>query len=226
MGLPSLGETPKNPEGHHIPTSASGNLITHKFTVVAHKSKHDHSHSPSVDGYLTGKCIFIVDTRQSRCTAQCIISLPLPIEIYPNNVEIRVHSYTSGSAPSPVSDDGRVLRDDIHLGLAPASFVQMEGYYKTPITIGEGTHAKTFTMQFDTGSPDLWVFSTLLLKDQRGHHVLYDPIESNSSIPMPRKTWNITYIDGSGASGVVFSDTLNIGGIIVKKTSRGNGDLR
>ena len=114
-----------------------------------------------------------------------------------------------------VSPDGRILHRDINLGLVPASFIQSEAFYISPLTIGEGSQARKFNLQFDTGSPDLWVFSTLLPHGQRGDHVLYDPDKSNSSVPL-HKTFNITYDDGSGASGLVFEDTVNLGGIVIK----------
>jgi hypothetical protein len=40
---------------------------------------------------------------------------------------------------------------------------QDEGlFYLNPVTIGEGDSAQTFWLQFDTASPDLWVFSNLV----------------------------------------------------------------
>ena len=81
-----------------------------------------------------------------------------------------------------ISRDGRILREDVTLGLVAADFLQAEGFYLSPLTIGEGSQAKTFILDVDTGSPDLWVFSTLLSPDQRGIHNLYDPINSNSSV--------------------------------------------
>ena len=114
-----------------------------------------------------------------------------------------------------ISSDGRILRNDVNLGLVPASFIQAEGFYQSPVSIGEGPDSTTFILDLDTGSSDLWVFSTLLPSDQRGNHTLYDPTKSNSSVPLG-KTWNITYLDGSGANGFAFSDTVNLGGMIIK----------
>ena len=114
-----------------------------------------------------------------------------------------------------ISKEGRVLRKDVNLGLVPASFIQAEGFYQSQVTIGEGSDSRTFILDFDTGSADLWVFSTLLPSGQRGNHTLYNPAKSNTSVPLG-KTWNITYLDTSGASGLAFSDTLSLGGLIVK----------
>src|SRR5437667_1771668 len=94
-----------------------------------------------------------------------------------------------------ISKEGRILRDDVTLGLAPAEFLQAEGFYQSPLIIGEGSHATTFVLDFDTGSSDLWVFSTLLPPNQRGIHNLYDPTKSNLSVPLG-KSWNITFLDG------------------------------
>ena len=114
-----------------------------------------------------------------------------------------------------VSPDRRILRRDANLGLVQNSFLPSDGFYRSPLTIGEGSQAKTFNLQFDTGSPDLWVSSTLLPHNQRGDHVLYDPDKSNTSVAL-KKTFNISYDDGSGSSGLVFEDTVNLGGIIIK----------
>src|SRR5579859_6238725 len=44
------------------------------------------------------------------------------------------------------------------------------GFYTCPVTIGEGANAKIFRLNFDTGSADLWVFSTLLPAADQSMH--------------------------------------------------------
>ena len=45
------------------------------------------------------------------------------------------------------------------------------------------------------------------------HHNLYDHAKSHTFEPSSGQTWNITYGDGSSASGNVGTDVVNIGGI-------------
>lgn len=104
---------------------------------------------------------------------------------------------------------------DTDLGVSPSTFVPLESFYLNPVSVGEGPEAKSFLLEFDTGSPDLWLFSTLQSNKSRKHHKLYNPAASKSSVPL-NKSWNISYIDGTGASGVAFLDTITIGGIEIK----------
>ncbi|KAK2755037.1 Type I transmembrane sorting receptor [Arachnomyces sp. PD_36] len=78
--------------------------------------------------------------------------------------------------------------------------------YLTPVDIG-GT---TLNLDFDTGSADLWVFSSELPAEQQKGHSVYTA--SNSSA-LPGYSWEIKYGDGSGASGNVFHDTATVGGV-------------
>jgi Eukaryotic aspartyl protease len=90
-------------------------------------------------------------------------------------------------------------------------------FYLNPITIGEGDSAQTFNVLFDTGSPDLWLFSAQLPPDEAGNHnhTLYKAGETPTSKLVADETWNISYIDGSGASGLVYTDTLNLADISI-----------
>ena len=77
-------------------------------------------------------------------------------------------------------------------------------------TVGIGTPAQNLALDFDTGSADLWVFSTELpaATQKAQGHTIFDPSKSS--------TWKISYGDGSTASGDVGTDNLNVGGLIVK----------
>ncbi|KAJ5614422.1 Penicillopepsin-1 [Penicillium herquei] len=81
--------------------------------------------------------------------------------------------------------------------------------YLTPVTIG-GT---TLQLDFDTGSSDLWVFSTELSKSDQSGHSVYNP--SKSGTELSGYTWDISYGDGSSASGNVYKDSVTVGGITV-----------
>jgi hypothetical protein len=57
-----------------------------------------------------------------------------------------------------------------------------------------------------------WVFSSELPSSQSTGHSIYNPAKSKSSKKLSGATWKISYGDGSGASGDVYTDTVNVGG--------------
>jgi aspergillopepsin I len=62
-----------------------------------------------------------------------------------------------------------------------------------------------------------WVFSSELPRAQQSGHSVYNPSKSDTAEELEGATWNITYGDGSGASGNVYLDTVNVGGTEVTK---------
>lgn len=70
-------------------------------------------------------------------------------------------------------------------------------------------------LDFDTGSSDLWVFSSQLPAALQAGHSVYYPAKSNTSILLPGYTWAVTYGDSSGASGNVYSETVKVGATTV-----------
>ncbi|KAJ5112071.1 Penicillopepsin-1 [Penicillium argentinense] len=83
--------------------------------------------------------------------------------------------------------------------------------YLTPVTIG-GT---TLNLDIDTGSADLWVFSTELSSSEQSGHSVYNP--SKSGKLLSGYSWDISYGDGSGASGNVYTDSVTVGGVTASK---------
>lgn len=76
-------------------------------------------------------------------------------------------------------------------------------------------------LDFDTGSADLWVWSTELSKSVQSQgvsagHKIFDPSKSSTWKTSSGSTWQISYGDGSSASGTVGTDTLNLGGLAVE----------
>ena len=68
------------------------------------------------------------------------------------------------------------------------------------------------------------MFNTnLATQDQTGHTV-YDPSKSTTAAAVQGATFNISYGDGSGASGPVGTDTVNIGGAVVQSQTIGLPD--
>lgn len=74
-------------------------------------------------------------------------------------------------------------------------------------TVGIGTPAQNLALDFDTGSADLWVWSTELSSSTRSQygssHTIFDPSKSSTFKKTSGSTWQIQYGDGSTASGDV-----------------------
>ena len=60
-----------------------------------------------------------------------------------------------------------------------------------------------------------WVFSTSLPSSEQKGHTLFDPSKSTNWKALSGYKWNITYGDGSGASGTVGTDVVTVGGTSV-----------
>ncbi|RDW62222.1 putative aspartic proteinase [Coleophoma cylindrospora] len=100
-------------------------------------------------------------------------------------------------------------RQDSSATASPAGGVE----YLVPVSVG----GQTLNLDFDTGSSDLWVFSSQLAASSRSGHSYYTSSKSTTYSALSGYTWDISYADGSGASGNVGTDTVVIGGTTVKK---------
>ncbi|KAI9459522.1 acid protease [Boletus coccyginus] len=77
-------------------------------------------------------------------------------------------------------------------------------------TISVGTPAQSFTVDFDTGSCDLFVPASTC-DSTCGGHALWDPTSSSTSQDVGR-TFSLEYGDGSTVSGEQYIDTVSIAG--------------
>lgn len=91
-------------------------------------------------------------------------------------------------------------------GEAPADPQQYDQAYLTPVTLG----SSQLNLDFDTGSSDLWCFSTDSPASMSAGHAKYDP---STGTKLDGYTWSITYGDQSGAAGIVYSDKVVVGGV-------------
>ncbi|KAJ5679647.1 Aspergillopepsin-1 [Penicillium macrosclerotiorum] len=107
--------------------------------------------------------------------------------------------------------------DSDQVGEVGADDVQNDSMYLAEV--GIGTPAQNLNLDFDTGSADLWVWSTKLPSatlSQGKDHTIFDSSKSSSFSNKSGETWKISYGDGSSASGTVGTDNVNIGGVVVK----------
>ncbi|KAF2143696.1 uncharacterized protein K452DRAFT_317154 [Aplosporella prunicola CBS 121167] len=93
-------------------------------------------------------------------------------------------------------------------GEVKANPEENEALFLSPVKIG----GQTLNLDFDTGSSDLWVFSTELSQRSIGKHTAFDPKKSQTFKKMDGASFLISYGDGSGAAGDVGTDTVDIGG--------------
>ncbi|CAE6482885.1 unnamed protein product [Rhizoctonia solani] len=124
---------------------------------------------------------------------------------------------TQGNVRANIPELHEVNQDpDDGMTVVPAQDIQNDTEYACPVTIG--TPGETLTLDFDTGSADLWVWSSqarVSKADMEGRGI-YNPKKSRTSKKLRGHTWEVRYGDGSSASGVVYLDTIVIGDITVE----------
>jgi len=98
-------------------------------------------------------------------------------------------------------------------GSATATPQEHDVEYLTPISIG--TPPQNLTVDVDTGSSDLWVFSTEMPRSQIKGQTVYNAGASSTAQELQGAKWNITYGDGSTSSGNVYLDVVTVGGLTV-----------
>ncbi|KIY01365.1 uncharacterized protein Z520_02917 [Fonsecaea multimorphosa CBS 102226] len=106
-------------------------------------------------------------------------------------------------------------------GETSASPTQNDAQFLSPVTVG----GQTLVMNFDSGSSDTWVFNTNLPADDQQGHTIYDPTQSPTfQNTLQGSTFNVSYGDGSSASGPVGVDEVDIGGATVSAQAIGLPD--
>ncbi|KAI0443388.1 aspartic-type endopeptidase [Xylaria telfairii] len=125
------------------------------------------------------------------------------------------------AVPNPVHRD-RLRR---RAGSVTADLDNEETLYFVNATIG--TPAQSVRLHIDTGSSDLWVntpSSTLCQQRQQPCSFAGSYVANDSSTYEFVGSWfNISYVDGSGASGDYVSDTVTIGGTTLDRLQFGIG---
>ncbi|ORY66616.1 microbial aspartic proteinase [Pseudomassariella vexata] len=136
------------------------------------------------------------------------------------------HAYRKYGVPIPEALANAVdvaslpAKRDVIAGSLVASPEQYDSEYLVPFLIG--TPSQNFTLNIDTGSADLWVFSNQLSTTESAGHNVYNPGASTTSRQLTGYNWSVQYGDcGSGilsqncnsASGDVYNDVVNLAGI-------------
>ncbi|KAK4188589.1 aspartic peptidase domain-containing protein [Podospora australis] len=80
--------------------------------------------------------------------------------------------------------------------------------YISPVTIGNPP--QTVYLGLDTGSADLWTFSSTP-PVQRSTHAIYQPARSLTALHIPTQSWRILYGDRSTAEGRIYLDSVTLG---------------
>ncbi|WPG99461.1 Hypothetical protein R9X50_00227500 [Acrodontium crateriforme] len=154
--------------------------------------------------------------------AGATLSMAAPTERTPKTFRLNQVSAGKYHKSGPIALLNTYNRYSKHIGPAPAHVVKaaqdaQEGSvaanpqaedeaYVCPVTAG----SSQLNLDFDTGSADLWVFATDTPSSESQGHNLYD---TSSGQQIDGATWDITYQDQSGSKGVVFSDTVVVGGV-------------
>ncbi|KAG1147805.1 hypothetical protein G6F37_002243 [Rhizopus arrhizus] len=98
-------------------------------------------------------------------------------------------------------------------GSVPMVDYENDVEYYGEVTVG--TPGIKLKLDFDTGSSDMW-FASTLCSSCSNSHTKYDPKKS-STYAADGRTWSISYGDGSSASGILATDNVNLGGLLIKK---------
>lgn len=102
-------------------------------------------------------------------------------------------------------------------GVVNATDYEAGSEWLANITIG--TPPQTFLMDFDTGSSDLWVWSTFTESAGAAGHNLYNYSASSTARNDTGESFSIVYGDESTTSGFVVFDNITIAGLNISQQS-------
>lgn len=83
--------------------------------------------------------------------------------------------------------------------------------YLSPVSVG--TPPQPLLLDFDTGSSDFWVFSSLQPGNETVGHAVFNVSASSSWRLTAGASWSVHYGDGTQAGGAVGTERVSLGGI-------------
>ncbi|KAM0299357.1 hypothetical protein HYE67_007796 [Fusarium culmorum] len=129
-----------------------------------------------------------------------------------------IHAYNKYRKPLPNQELKKIAAQEEafvknKLGMKGSAAAAPPAYYDSQyvVPVQIGSPQQTTYLNFDTGSSDLWVFSTDTYQPDQEGHILYKPDKSKKCKRLNGQTWSIKYGDGTGASGIVYLDTVRVG---------------
>ncbi|KAL9110935.1 MAG: hypothetical protein Q9227_004550 [Pyrenula ochraceoflavens] len=120
----------------------------------------------------------------------------------------RTYSKFGKKAPEHVQ---AAIKAAAESGSVVATPDENDSEYLAPVTIG----GQTLNLDIDTGSSDLWVYSSQQPPQELSGHSYYDPFSSPTAQPLDDDYFEIQYGDGSAVVGDVVTDTVTVGGVSV-----------
>ncbi|KAI1315449.1 hypothetical protein EDD11_000782 [Mortierella claussenii] len=84
-------------------------------------------------------------------------------------------------------------------------------------TVSIGTPAQDVKLDFDTGSSDIWFPSSTCATGACKKHGQFD-VSQSTTFKKDGRSWQISYGDGSTASGILGTDKVSVGGVAVEQT--------
>ncbi|KAJ1915277.1 hypothetical protein H4219_004409 [Mycoemilia scoparia] len=131
-----------------------------------------------------------------------------------NHISNGINRYAQHNSFSTDNNNNNNNDDDDNVGEVQLTNIPIDLEYVGQITIG--TPPQTFTLDFDTGSSDIWVGSTFCVTAGCSNHNKFNPETSTTYHPDTKnRTWKMQYGDGSSSFGTLGQDVFDVGGIVV-----------
>jgi hypothetical protein len=134
-----------------------------------------------------------------------------------SSIEGVVIPLSRAEGPSKWTNPTQTLSTSALKTISLASGVSLKNFQNTVYTgpISLGTPDQTFTVVYDTGSADLWVFSAQTSNEKSSSNQYYDRSASSTYTP-EGSSWSIQYGSGT-ASGVIDKDNGHVGSLVLNQ---------
>ncbi|KAK4038158.1 putative Endothiapepsin precursor [Parachaetomium inaequale] len=110
--------------------------------------------------------------------------------------------------PAELAASLDAMRGDVGVGDVGAETIRDDREYLS--RVGFGTPLQWLSMDLDTGSADVWIYSSETRQPVAGERRVWKIEESSTAEKVENGTWMISYGDGSAAWGTLYRDTLSL----------------